>query len=285
MKIPQREERIRAIAHSYAESSGNTLIVSPDNASRRELNLAVREELKRRGDVGLDDHSFRVLIPRQDMTGAERAWANHYEIGDIVRYTRGSKSLEVDSGSYGTVVAINSSENLLTIEKPSGEAVTYDPRRLTGISVYRQVTRDFSVGDRIQFTAPDKQLGVANRDLALIQCITPDGRISARLEGGRQIEFSAGEHRHLDHGYAVTSYSAQGLTSESVIVHADTGVHPELLNSRFGYVSVSRATHEAMIFTNDAGRLNQQVRAEITKTSALQISEPSHTIRGIAMSI
>jgi hypothetical protein len=30
---------------------------------------------------------------------------------------------------------------------------TYDPRRLTGVSVYREVGRDFSVGDRIQFTA------------------------------------------------------------------------------------------------------------------------------------
>jgi hypothetical protein len=69
------------------------------------------------------------------------------------------------------------------------------------------------------------------------------------------------------------------------LIHADTGVHPELLNSRFGYVSVSRATHEAVIFTNDAGRLNQHVGAEITKTSALQISEPSDTIREIGMTI
>src|ERR1700757_4557308 len=120
-----------------------------------------------------------------------------------------------------------------------------------------------------------KQLGVANRDLAVIQSITPDGRIAARLEGGRQIEFNAAEHRHFDHGYAVTSHSAQGLTSERVLIHADTGVHPELLNSRFGYVSVSRATYEAVIFTNDASRLNQHVGVEITKTSVLQISEPS----------
>ena len=33
---------------------------------------------------------------------------------------------------------------------------------------YRELERGFSVGDRIQFTAPDKSLGVANRDLAVI---------------------------------------------------------------------------------------------------------------------
>jgi conjugative relaxase-like TrwC/TraI family protein len=284
-EIPQREERIRAMAHSYAESPANTLIVSPDNTSRRELNLAVRDELKKRGSLAPNDHSFRVLVPRQDMTGADRAWANHYDVGDTVRYARGSKSTGIEGGSYGTVAAINSSENLLTIQKLSGDTVTYDPRRLSGVSVYRELDREFAIGDRVQFTAPDQTLGVANRDLALIESIAPDGRITARLDDNRRVEFDIIKHRHFDHGYAVTSHSAQGLTSERVLVHADTGVHPELLNSRFAYVSVSRATHEAMIFTNDAGRLNQQVAAEITKTSALQISEPADTFRGIGISI
>jgi ATP-dependent exoDNAse (exonuclease V) alpha subunit len=99
-------------------------------------------------------------------------------------------------------------------------------------------------GDRIQFTAPDKSLGVANRDLATIDAIHLDGRVSVRLDNNRQIEFNASEHRHFDHGYAVTSHSSQGLTAERVLVDADTKVHPALLNSRFAYVSISRASHE-----------------------------------------
>ncbi len=46
------------------------------------------------------------------------------------------------------------------------------------------------------------------------------------LTADRQIEFGASEHRHFDHGSAVTSHSAQGLTAERVLIHADTGVHP-----------------------------------------------------------
>jgi ATP-dependent exoDNAse (exonuclease V) alpha subunit len=45
-EFPNREDRVRAIAKSYVESPDNTLIVSPNNASRRELNVAVRQELK-----------------------------------------------------------------------------------------------------------------------------------------------------------------------------------------------------------------------------------------------
>jgi conjugative relaxase-like TrwC/TraI family protein len=272
-EIPDRQERIRTIARNYAESSANTLIVSPDNASRRELNAAVREELRAGGTLSPEDHSFRVLIQRQDMTGAERAWANHYEMGDVVRYARSSRITGIEAGSYGTVAAVNPSENLLTVQKASGESVIYDPRRLTGVSVYRELERGFSAGDRIQFTAPDKSLGVANRELAVIDSIHPDGRIAARLDNSRRLEFYVAEHRHFDHGYAVTSHSSQGLTAERILIHADTSVHPDLLNSRFGYVAVSRASHEATIFTDDVNRLGQQFGTEVSKTSALEIHQ------------
>jgi conjugative relaxase-like TrwC/TraI family protein len=286
-EIPNAEERIRTIAKAYAESPEKTLIVSPDNASRRELNVAVRQELKANGIVAPDDRSFRVLVQRQDMTGAERTWASHYEVGDIVRFSRGSKAVGIEAGSYGSVVGVNSAANLLSVAKASGEIATYDPRRLTGVSVYREIDREFSAGDRIQFTAPDKALGVANRDLAVIDSIASDGRgnprIIAHLESGREINFDPAEHRHFDHGYAVTSHSAQGLTAERVLVNADTSVHPDLLNSRFGYVSISRASHEATIFTDNLAKLNPQLSADISKTSALEIGQSASMAPEIAM--
>ena len=282
-EISDARERIRAIARSYVESPEKTLIVSPDNASRRDLNIAVREELKAKGTLAPEDQQFKVLLQRQEMTGAERRWASVYEIGDVVRYARGSKGAGIEAGMYGTVVAINAGANQLSVEQSSGKVITYDPRRLTGVSVYREVAHEFSVGDRIQFTAPDKSIGVANRDLAVIESISPDRRIAARLDDNRRIEFSGAEHRHFDHGYAVTSHSAQGLTAERVHINGDTGEHPELLNSRFGYVAVSRASHEATIFTDDLAKLNPQLSAEITKTSAFEFSQTKSVAQGIGM--
>src|ERR1022692_3150188 len=284
-EIPNREERVRAIAKTYVESPENTLIVSPDNASRRQLNVAVRQELKAIGTVAPEDHTFRVLVQRQDMTGAERSWASHYEIDDVVRYTRGSKAIGIEGGAYALVVAINPAANQLTVEKGNGELATYDPRRLIGVSVYREIERELSVGDRIQFTAPDKSLGVANRDLAVIEAIHPDGRLTSRLDHNRQIEFNPSEHRHFDHGYAVTSHSSQGLTAERVLVHADTSVHPDLLNSRFGYVSISRASHEATLFTDDMAKLGPQLGTDVSKTSALEINQGSSVAPGIGLGL
>ena len=284
-EISNAGERIRAIAKSYVESPQNTLIVSPDNASRRELNVVVRQELKANGRLASEDHTFRVLVQRQDMTGAERTWASHYEMNDVVRYARGSKAVGIEAAAYASVVAINPSANQLTVEKSNGELATYDPRRLTGVSVYQEIDREFSVGDRVQFTAPDKSLGVANRDLAVVDAIHSDGRMSARLHNNRQIEFNAGEHRHFDHGYAVTSHSSQGLTAERVLVHADTRVHPDLLNSRFGYVSISRASHDATIFTDDIAKLGPQLGADVSKSSALEINQASSIAQGIGLEL
>ena len=207
------------------------------------------------------------------MTGAERAWAKRYELEHIVKFSRGSRVLEIKTGIYGSVVNINVRENLLSIRKADGNVVTYDPKRLSGVTVYEPVEREFSTGERIQFTAPQKQLGIANRELGSIEKIAPEGRISLRLEDGRKIEFNALVHPHFDYGYAVTSHSAQGLTADRVLVNADTAAHPELLNARFAYVSVSRARLDAEIYTNDAEGLGPKLSADVCKTAAIEPSQ------------
>jgi hypothetical protein len=81
----------------------------------------------------------------------------------------------------------------------------------------------------------------------------------------------------------VTSHSSQSLTAERVLVNSDTGVHPDLLNSRFGYVSISRASHEATLFTDDMAKLCPQLSADVFKTSALEVSQTPSIAQGIGM--
>ncbi len=50
-EIPDNAQRIEAIAKDYAAKPENTLVVSPDNASRRDINDAIRNELKGSGIV------------------------------------------------------------------------------------------------------------------------------------------------------------------------------------------------------------------------------------------
>jgi conjugative relaxase-like TrwC/TraI family protein len=286
-EIADSEKRIASIARNYADNPANTIIVSPDNASRREINQAVRAELQQRGVVESENHPMRVLAPRSDMTGADRAWAVRYEVGDVLHYQRGSKTLGIEQRSYARVVSTDPKSNLLTVEKPDGQQVIYDPARLHGISAYREIEREFAVGDRLQFTAPNRELGVANRDLGTIQKIGEHGEMTVRMDGDkdRAITFDPAQMRHFDHGYAVTSHSSQGLTSERVLVNMDTNVHPELINTRFAYVSVSRASQDAQIFTNDAATLVESLSHDVSKASAINIGKAFTAAQGIEVGI
>ncbi|MGI4827178.1 MAG: MobF family relaxase [Janthinobacterium lividum] len=272
-QVEDREQRIAAIAKDYAAKPENTIIVSPDNASRREINKAVRTELQANGAVSMDSHFLQTLIPRSELTGADRQWAARYHQGDVLHYSTGSKDLGIARRSYATVTGVDPEQNRLTVTRQDGQEVTYDPKRLQGVSAYQEIGRDFSRGDRIQFTAPSRDLGVANRDLGTIQKIH-EGTVTVSLDGkDRPVNFRVQDMRHFDHGYAVTSHSSQGVTAERVLVNMDTRAHSELINTRFAYVSVSRASHEAQIYTNDAAALGQKLSHDASKSSAIDFRQ------------
>jgi ATP-dependent exoDNAse (exonuclease V) alpha subunit len=81
----------------------------------------------------------------------------------------------------------------------------------------------FATGDRIQFTAGEKKLKVANRD----------------------------------HGYAVTSHSSQGLTAGRVLANLCQYRYRLFAQPRLAYVAISRASEDARIYTNNAETLGQ----------------------------
>jgi ATP-dependent exoDNAse (exonuclease V) alpha subunit len=194
-----------------------------------------------------------------------------YTPGDIVRYTRGSKAVGVKSGEYVRVTGVDGGQNLLTVERENGQHPTYDPHRLHGVNVYREAERDFSAGDRAQFTAPYREEHIANRQLGTIRQIDAEGNLRVRLDSGQDVEFNIREYPHVDYGYAVTSHSSQGATAGRVLVHVDTEqAHEQPINSPLAYVSVSRGRYDAQILTNDAGKLGEELGRDVSKQSALE---------------
>ena len=276
--IGDRQDRLEAIAKAYAGRPDGTLVVSPDNRSRQEINERIHRELQSSGRVDEQEHRLTVLVPRQDMTGADRQWATQYEPGDIVRYARGSRAVGVETGEYVHVTGVDRDKNLLTVERENGQQLTYDPHRLHGVSVYREAERDFSAGDRLQFTAPYRDEHIPNRQLGTIQQIDAEGNLQVGLDSGQDVQFNIREHPHVDFGYAVTSHSSQGATADRVLVHVDTEqAHDQLVNSRLAYVSVSRGRYDARIYTNNAEKLGEELSRDVSKQSAM---ETEHEVDG-----
>jgi len=272
-EIVNQQERMSAIAREYSRHPEATLVISPDNESRRELNSLIHRELQNRGDVSKDEHKLRVLESRQEMTGADRQWAGQYEPGDVLRYSRGSKTEGIKPGEYARVTSVDPKENRLTIEREVGTLQTYDPRRLSGVSVHRDADREFSQGDRVQFTAPSRELHVANRDLGTVEHGNSNGDLRLQMDSGQEVRFNVREHPHLDYGYAVTSHSSQGQTADRVLIHVDTEKSELLVNNRFAYVSISRAQNDAHIYTNDESALSRTLSRENCPRTATDARE------------
>ncbi len=276
-EIGDRQERISEIAREYARSPEKTLVVSPDNASRREINDAIHRTMQNEGKVSHDEQRVHVLYARQDVTGADRQHAQNYERGDVLRYSKGSKPLGIEPGEYARVSHVDRESNTLTVKRRGGEELSYDPRRLQGVTVYRDSERKFAQGDRVQLTAPYHEQKLANRELATIERIEGDGNLKLRTDSGREVEFNARQHPHLDYGYAVTSHSSQGQTADRVLIHVDTEQAPgELVNSRMAYVSVSRAQFDVQMYTNDAKALGYELSRDVSHPTAIQ-QEPGAT--------
>ena len=273
-QLASATDRIAAIAKDYAAKPENTIIVSPDNKSRQQINEAVRVELVKNGLLAEDTRQIQTLSHRSDMTGPDRTWAAMYRAGDVVQYERGSKAEGVERGSFGVVRSSDAATNRLTVELADGSTAAYDPRRVYGVNVFRETTRDFATGDRIQFSAQNKELGITNRDMGTITKMEAD-RLTILMDGKerRSVSFDPTGFRQYDHGYAVTSHSAQGLTTGRVIANIDTDSSRTLINTRLAYVAISRASEDARIYTNNADTLGQRLSTDVTKTVALDFCQ------------
>jgi ATP-dependent exoDNAse (exonuclease V) alpha subunit len=264
-EIPDRGDRLTAIAREYAHYPDGTLVVSPDNLSRQELNQIIHQRMHAAGQVDRREHRVTVLVARQDVTGADRQWAAQYAPGDVVRYTTGSKVLDVNAGDYMRVEQVHAHENHVTVTRDTGESLTYDPRRLHGVTLYREADRALAKGDRVQFTAPYRARHVANRELGTLEPIDADGQLRVRLDSGRTVAFTLDAHPHLDYGYAITSHSSQGQTADRVLVHVDTQrVGEQLVNRRLADVAVSRGRYDAQIYTNDKTQLGDVLSRDVS---------------------
>jgi hypothetical protein len=214
-----------------------------------------------------------VLDSRNEMTGADRQWAAQYGEGTWCAIPVGVRFWGSTLANTREWIEWTPAKTVSPSSARTEAQQTYDPRRLSGVSVYTEVQREFSQGDRVQFTAPSKELQVANRELGTIEQVSHSGNLEIRMDSGREVRFNIREHPHLDHGYAVTSHSSQGQTADRVLIHVDTEKSELLVNNRFAYVSVSRAQHDAQIYTNDGSKLSRSLSRESSQRTATEVEQ------------
>ncbi|MBV8136447.1 MAG: AAA family ATPase [Deltaproteobacteria bacterium] len=269
--IADSQQRYRAIAHEYVRShhAGNsTLVVSPANDARRALNEAIRTRLKLQDLLGKQDYVAAILVSVDLInSGALRPPA-------ISRATLSATTAAATCMASGPATMPWSDQrkadnNYLRVTTRDGRTAAYDPRRLKGVQVFREELRAFAEGERIQFRLPHRQLGIANGQFATIVAFDAAiGTAMLRLGRERLSKLNLKSFPHLDHGYALTSHASQGATVDRVLINIDTRSR-ELVNRKQFYVSLSRARHGALIFTDSREALPRAISRTADKATAL----------------
>ena len=267
---------IKRLASDYVsmprEQRDRTLIVTSTNEDRQAINRAIRSGLELRGDLG---PSVEVSTLRKaDLTAIELKKASSFTPGQVVEVREDYKRAQLARGSQWTVV--EAGREALLVRDAEGRERRIDPSAIK-LQAYDKEARSVAVGERVRWTENhrairadhplEEGLRVRNGAGATVEAITPDGsRISLRTDAGERIELETAGGQKLDWAYASTSYSAQGVTVDQVLVHhnCEAGQHGD----RETYVSLTRARDDVTLYTQNVDRAAAQSGMQIDKAAA-----------------
>jgi Ti-type conjugative transfer relaxase TraA len=103
--------------------------------------------------------------------------------------------------------------------------------------------KSFAVNDRIRFLRNERDLGVKNGSLGIIEGIE-HGVLSVKLDGtNSRVHVDTKFYKHLDYGYAATVHKAQGTTVDRSYVLGSTH-----FDRHTAYVALSRHRDNATLF-------------------------------------
>lgn len=287
--IGEDVKRYQRIAGEYAaqtaEDRRETLIVTGTNKSRNALNEATHQAL------GLAGRGFDFnLLTRRDTTQAERRVAHYYHYNDIIQPERDYKFGDLKQDEMYRVIGATGNQNELEVEHMATKTrSTFNPARATKLSVYQPVEAELSAGDWVRVTRNNAELDLVNGGRFEVLAVTPTTVTIGN--GGRRLTLDASvTPLHLDRAYATTSHSAQGLTCNRVLINAES--YSRTTQRDVYYVAISRARHQADIYTDDAGKLRRAVNRLEEKTAALDIGmeksrpwRPKETVRSMEKEI
>ncbi|CAZ15872.1 conjugative relaxase (plasmid) [Xanthomonas albilineans] len=266
-KEPNAVARYDAMVKHYAElpkhERDQTLIITGTNESRMALNDGVRQAL---GLQGSGEHY--QLLNRLDTTQAERQHSRYYVKGSVIVPER-TYSNGLQRAEHYTVLDTGPG-NLLTVRDSAGQQIQFSPMRCPKLSVYSVEKTELAVGDQVKVTRNNASMDLANGDRFVVRRVDQQ-EIELEGQGGRRVVFDATTPMFVGLAYVSTVHSSQGLTCSKVLINIETD--SRTTTKDVYYVGVSRARHEAIIFTDDAGKLASAVSRDSLKSAALEIKQ------------
>jgi conjugative relaxase-like TrwC/TraI family protein len=255
----------RDIADKSPAARDAFLVVTATNRERQAINDGVRELLKAQGAIGGSSIKSEVLV-NKGLTQAQKQSALHYAEGDVVRFGRDYRTLEVTKGELARVESVNADSGTVALRTERGRCIQWTPAKQTRVESYGVESREIAVGERIRFTRNGG--GFTNGQSATVEWI--NGReATLRLDSGERAALQLDRQRHWDYSYATTIHASQGRTAEASAIHITAGSRAAFGERSF-YVAATRAREQTTIYTDDRQKAALIAARPQQKESALE---------------
>lgn len=240
---------IEAIARDFsgrtADARDNTIVVAHLNRDRRDINSAIHDLLLAK-DAIANPKTVTVLEQVRVTDSHARtlnAWAENK--GNIVMLNR----------DYWTITGTDPKAGVAMLKNADGKEMVISPfdNSTQKPQFYREREMEIAEGDRMRFTRTDAERGYVNNERMTVEKIDGDRVVLSGVEGGlvRELNLSRPEDRHLDLGYAVTSYGAQGASSRfAITLEGVTEGRKVMATPEAAYVGQSRHKEHLQVYTD-----------------------------------
>lgn len=266
-EIPE-PERCGAVAREYVDIVGRgerTLVVAQTWADVHRLNDAIRAQLVAEGRIG----SGTALKSYQaaDLDLAQKRDPRFYEPGRFAHFHQGY-------GRFlrGDLCAIAGADERGVLLVKGGRPSWMSYRYASRFVVAAEHELEIAPGDRLQLKfngRSDDGRAIVNGELVTVESVGTDGRLGVKGDDGARKILSASQ-RLFHRGYAVTSYSSQGKTVDSVLI-SDCGCQA-VADQRHWYVAISRGRRRALVFTSDKETLRANIEHSGERPLALDLN-------------
>ena len=279
-KIKHRMELIDKIAKTTASHYANltkeerdqTLILTPANETRAKVNSYIRQNLKESGQLNSKSEIRKILI-NQSLEEAQKQNINAYQKNDIIKFNKSYKTNNIIQDRYYQITAKDiKRNNIYLTDQITKQQIVWNPAKIAGtrrgvVEIYKQETREFSIGEKINFTRGFTKYNIVNSEIAEIKNI-PDKSIILKINN-KEIEISKDNPilNHIDYGYGYTVHRAQGKTVDNVIAVLES-YRISLTTQKSFYVEISRARHNATLIVDN----KEEIITKLEKTTGEKIS-------------
>lgn len=270
IEIDKAKPLIKMVADYVAAilKGGSVLAVCPTHKQGEIVSNEIRKALKKLGKIGKEEINVSRFI-NLNFTSAEKSDSRTYSTGQVLQFNQ--NSLGVKRGSIWSVAKIYKGGLLLV--NTENKTVNFSLHSNKAFDIFKEVPAVISKGDSLRITRNSFDVNkkkLNNGQELKFLGVNKKNQLRFQNEKSKNEYLVPKDFGHFNYAYCLTSHASQGKTVDEVLIFQPSETFPATDLKQF-YVSVSRGRKAAKIYTDDKGKLFEQVSKPRNRLSSIEL--------------